>query len=277
MDSNQSTEKYKVLFVSQEITPYVNNTLKSDVCRYLAQGIQERNKEIRTFMPRFGIINERRNQLHEVIRLSGMNLIINDVDHQVIIKVASLSQVRMQIYFIDNVEYFKRKAYFHDEDGNFFDDNDERSLFFSRGVLETVKKLGWMPNIINCHGWMDAFIPLYVNKIYRNNPIFTNAKIVTTLYADDFKEDMSANLYEKLEFDGISKDDAQYFVSCNYISLMKNAIDNSNAVIFAEENIHPELIDYVKEKNKPVLSYHQYDMNYLANTTDEFFADVVGY
>ncbi|MBU1717609.1 MAG: glycogen/starch synthase, partial [Bacteroidetes bacterium] len=166
-------KKPKVLFVFQEITPYLPDSHLSNIGRHLPQGIQERGKEIRTFMPRYGCISERRNQLHEVIRLSGMNIIIDDTDHPLIIKVASIQSARMQIYFIDNEDYFQRKAIDCDKSGSFFDDNDERSIFFSRGVLETVKKLGWAPDVIHCHGWMSSAIPYLIKVAYKDNPLFT--------------------------------------------------------------------------------------------------------
>lgn len=275
MEANQVLEKSKVLFITQEILPYVDQTIKGTVCRYLPQGVQERNKEIRTFMPKFGLINERRNQLHEVIRLSGMNLIIDDIDHPIIIKVASISQVRMQIYFIDNDEYFKRKFLWTDEEGNFFDDNDERCLFFSRSVIETVRKLGWSPNVINCHGWMSALAPLYVNKIYRDNPLFSSSKVITTLYADDFQENLNEKLFDKLKFDGFDDDAIEHFRNSNYLSLMKSAVDNSDGVIIAEKGINAELEEYVKSKNLPVINYKRYDIDYLADTTDAFFNDIL--
>ena len=183
-------EKTKVLFVHQEITPYLDENPISLVGRNLPEGIQMKGKEIRIFMPRFGSINERRNQLHEVIRLSGMNLIINDTDHPLIIKVASIQKARMQIYFIDNDDFFtKRKSTITDKDGVFFEDNDDRTVFFSRGVIETIRKLNWSPDIIHCHGWMSALIPIYIKKAFRDNPLFNESKIVYSLYDDDFTED----------------------------------------------------------------------------------------
>ncbi len=161
-------EKIKVLFVSQQIEPYIEDGHMSNVSRNLPQRIQERGKEIRTFMPRFGCINERRYQLHEVIRLSGMNLIINDSDHPLIIKVASIQAARMQVYFIDNEEFFKRKTVFEDERGKFYKDNDERMIFFCRGVIETVKKLGWAPDLVHCHGWMTSLMPYYLKNVFNN-------------------------------------------------------------------------------------------------------------
>ncbi len=158
-------EKKKILFVSQEIAPFLPKSEISSTARRLPQGIQEAGKEIRVFTPRFGSINERRHQLHEVIRLSGMNLIIDDNDHPLIIKVASIAAARMQVYFIDNDEYFKRKNTVVDDKGLDYEDNDERAMFFCRGVLETVKKLGWQPDVIHCHGWMTAPMALYIKKL----------------------------------------------------------------------------------------------------------------
>ena len=171
-------EKNKILYVTQEINPFLIQSEISNLVRTLSQGVHETDKEIRIFMPRFGVINERRHQLHEVIRLSGMNLIINDYDHPLIIKVASIPQIRIQVYFIDNEEFFKRKFVFNGEDGKFFNDNDERSMFFCKGVLETVKKLGWVPEIIHCHGWMSALMPVYLKTQYQNDPHFSNAKVI---------------------------------------------------------------------------------------------------
>ena len=171
-------KKVRVLFISQEITPYLPETEMSKIGRYLPQGIQEKGREIRTFMPKYGCVNERRNQLHEVIRLSGMNLIINDTDHPLIIKVASIQSVRMQVYFIDNEDYFQRKFVLTDEKGKYFDDNDERTIFFTRGVLETVRKLRWSPDIVHCHGWITALIPLYLKKAYSDDPLYSNSKVI---------------------------------------------------------------------------------------------------
>lgn len=175
---NAIMAKKRVLFISSEIMPYLPESEMSHIGRYLPQGIQEKGKEIRTFMPRFGCINERRNQLHEVIRLSGMNLIINDTDHPLIIKVASIQSARMQVYFIDNEDYFQRKHIITDEKGQFFEDNDERAIFFARGVFETVKKLRWAPDLIYCQGWFTSLVPLYLKKEYADDPIFAHSKVV---------------------------------------------------------------------------------------------------
>ena len=183
-NSSMGNPVKRVLFVNSEITPYLPETDIAKIGRYLPQGIQERKKEIRSFMPRYGCINERKNQLHEVIRLSGMNIVVNDVDRPLVIKVASISAARMQVYFIDNEDYFHRKNVYCDDNGNFFADNWERAIFFARGVLETVKKLRWAPDVIHCQGWISHILPLYLKKAYIDDPIFSNSKVVLSLYND---------------------------------------------------------------------------------------------
>ena len=189
----------KILYVCQEITPYLPESDMSVLCRALSQGMQERGNEIRTFMPRYGLINERRNQLHEVIRLSGMNLIIDNNDHQLIIKVASIPSARVQIYFIDNEDYFHRKAMIRDEDGAFFADNDERAIFFARGVLETVKKLRWSPDIVHCHGWFSAIVPVYLRNAFADDPVFKHTKIVLSVYDDAFEGELDPGFKSKIQ------------------------------------------------------------------------------
>ena len=203
-------EKTKILFVHQEITPYLEETPISLVGRNLPEGIQMKGKEIRIFMPRFGNINERRNQLHEVIRLSGMNLIINDTDHPLIIKVASIQKARMQIYFIDNDDFFtKRKSTIADKNGVFFEDNDDRTIFFSRGVIETIRKLNWPPDIIHCNGWISALIPIYIKKVFKDNPLFSDSKIVMSIYDDGFAETFRNGFDKKLKMPGIAPKDVK--------------------------------------------------------------------
>jgi len=252
-------EKNRVLFVAQEITPYLPESHMGLIGRHLPQGIQEKGREIRTFMPRFGNINERRNQLHEVIRLSGMNLIIDDNDHPLIIKVASIQQARMQIYFIDNEDYFHRKSTFRDKSGKFFEDNDERAIFYARGVLETVKKLGWAPDIIHCHGWFASLVPIYVKKSYKDNPLFTDSKVVISLYDEEFPEDFHPEFGKKIKYDGIAIKDLAYFKKPNYVSLMKLAVDYSDGVIYGDPNISQELKSYVAKSGKPVLEHQEMD------------------
>jgi starch synthase len=266
-------EKKRVLFVSQEITPYLEESHIGLIGRHLPQGIQERGREIRTFMPRYGNINERRNQLHEVIRLSGMNLIIDNNDHPLIIKVASIQQARMQIYFIDNEDFFMRKATLYDKNGKFFQDNDERAIFFARGVLETVKKLGWGPDIIHCHGWFTSLVPLYAKKSYRDNPLFAETKIVISLYDDDFKEELAPGVAKKIKYDGITKQDLAYYKKTDYVSLLKAAIEYADGIIIGSPKINEEIMDHVRKTDKPVLEYQ--DMDQYIDAYSDFYDKIL--
>ncbi len=246
----------KILFITQELTPYLPESPKAYTGRYLPQAIQEKGKEIRTFMPRFGNINERRNQLHEVIRLSGMNLIIDDTDHPLIIKVASIQAARMQIYFIDNEDFFKRKATIANDKGIEFEDNDERSIFYVRGVLETVKKLRWIPDIIHCHGWMTALTPLYIKTAYADTPCFKDTKVIYSLYKDDFVKPFNSNFADKVRFDGIKETDLTLIKEkTDYEALTQFAINYSDGIIQQEEDINPSLLEYAKASGKPFLPY----------------------
>lgn len=248
-------EKKRILYISQEITPYLPESEMSEIARYLPQGVQEKGREIRTFMPRYGCVNERRNQLHEVIRLSGMNLVINDTDHPLIIKVASIQAARMQVYFIDNEDYFQRKFVLNDADGKEFTDNDERAIFFARGVLETVIKLRWAPDIIHCHGWLTSLIPLYIKKYYYNDPLFADSKVVYSAYNDDFIKTLDSNFDEKLLLEGITKDDVEVIKDPTYANVNKLAIDYADAVIQGTENINSEVKSHIQETGKLFLDY----------------------
>lgn len=196
-------------------------------------------------MPRYGKINERRHQLHEVIRLSGMNLIINDTDHPLIIKVASIPSARLQVYFIDNEEYFKRKAVLTDEDGNLFEDNDERSIFFVRGVLETVKKLGWVPDIIHCHGWMSALMPAYIKEFYKDDPHFADSKVVYSMYDNAFDGSLCPDLHKKLAFDGLSEKVTSMVADPTYNNLTKLAVEYADGVILGSDEINSEIRNFI--------------------------------
>ncbi|OFX88151.1 MAG: glycogen synthase [Bacteroidetes bacterium GWF2_33_16] len=248
-------ENKKVLFISQEITPYLPESEMSLIGRNLPQGIQESGKEIRTFMPKFGCINERRNQLHEVIRLSGMNLIIDDTDHPLIIKVASIQSARMQVYFIDNEDYFQRKSTSKDENGKEFADNDERIIFFARGVIETVRKLRWTPDIIHCHGWFTSLVPLYIKKAYSDDPLFANSKIVYSVYKDDFKNSLHKDFKDKVLFESITKSDVKILKEPTFLNLNKLAVEMSDAVIVGSKKINSELHEYIKTLKKPFIEH----------------------
>ncbi len=247
--------KRKVLFVSQETVPFLSETEISKITRNLPQGIHEAGKEIRVFMPKYGCINERRHQLHEVIRLSGMNLIIDDSDHPLIIKVASIPSARMQVYFIDNEEYFQRKAVLTDDKGKFFEDNDERSMFFCKGVLETVKKLGWTPDIIHCHGWMSALLPLYVKKAYVNDPHFADTKVVYTAYENGFDGSLDVKLSNKLVQDGFNAEDLEIISEPSFLNINKLAATYSDGVIHGSATLDPDFVAFAESLDAAKLSY----------------------
>jgi starch synthase len=224
-------------------------------------------------MPRFGNINERRNQLHEVIRLSGMNLVINDADHPLIIKVASIQQARMQIYFIDNEDYFQRKFTFRDKNEKFFSDNDERMIFFARGVLETVKKLSWGPDIVHCHGWMTSLLPLYIKTAFKDNPLFSDSRVIVSVYNDEFDETLNKDYGTKLKLNGISSRDLKHYKSPTYVNIMKAAIDHADGLIIGSPELHPDLQSYVNESGKPILDYQPLD-NYI-DAYSEFYEEIM--
>ena len=247
----------KVLFITQEIIPYVAESEMAIAGRKIPQTIQEKGREIRTFMPKWGNVNERRNQLHEVIRLSGMNLIIDDTDHPLIIKVASIQAARMQVYFIDNDDYFQNRLMATDENGEEYTDNDERAIFYARGVLETVKKLRWCPEVIHCQGWISALVPLYIKKAYMEEPSFRDSKVVLSLFDNDLKSNLQEDIIEKMLLKDIEKSDIEDVIPAlaTYKDLYKLAIKYSDGVILHSENIDPELIAYARELGIPVLEY----------------------
>lgn len=247
----------RVLFVNSEIYPYLPESRIADIGRYLPQGIQERKKEIRSFMPRYGCINERKNQLHEVIRLSGMNIIINDLDRPLVIKVASVSSARMQVYFIDNEDYFHRKHIYRDENGNFFQDNGERAIFFARGVLETVKKLRWAPDIIHCQGWISDLLPAYLKKAYIEDPIFSASKVVVSLYDDMNGISFPGDFKDKIVYGGLGPSDITLSGNPTGTELAEFAVRYSDAVIIGSKDIPGEVLDFCKSSGLPVLPYRE--------------------
>ena len=250
--------KKKILFINQEIAPYVPDSDMSLMGKALPQAMQEKGHEIRTFMPKWGNINERRGQLHEVIRLSGMNLIINDTDHPLIIKVASIQSARIQVYFIDNDDYFSKRQMAVDEAGEDYPDNGERAIFFARGVLETVKKLRWVPDIIHCQGWMSSVVPFYIKTAYNEEPSFANTKVVTSLFAKSLHKDLGDNFKQCLEFRNAK---AELLTSYNdnfdFDELGKLAIDYSDGIILADKKVDKKLQKYAKDKHTPLLDFHE--------------------
>lgn len=262
----------RILFVSSEVIPYLPETELSSTAFTAAKNAHSKGVQTRIFMPRFGVINERRHQLHEVIRLSGMNLVVNDMDMPLIIKVASIPKERMQVYFIDNEEYFKRKAVFTDEDDKLFPDNDERAIFFAKGVVETVKKLNWAPDIIHIHGWMASLLPLYIKEFYKEEPLFTESKIITSLYNSGFEGNLNDKMAEKVEFDMSKNDKTNSLTTPNHTNILKSAIENSDGIIHGSEDIAEELIDFIEEKEIPSLAFQQENLkeSYL-----NFYADLI--
>ena len=247
----------RVLYVSSEVIPYLPETEISSMSFEAPRMINSTGGQIRIFMPRYGNINERRHQLHEVIRLSGMNLVINDMDMPLIIKVASIPKERIQVYFIDNDDYFKRKATYADEEGNLYKDNDERAIFFAKGVIETVKKLNWAPDVIHVHGWLASFLPLYLRHYYGSEPLFENSKIVTSVFSQGFEGVLGDKTLDKVRFDAIEEDAIADLKEPNYFNLMKVAIQNSDAVIIGSEDIPEQLQAYIDSLSKPVLKFHK--------------------
>ena len=245
----------RVLFVSSEVVPYLPENELSTTSFEAAKMVHNKGGQTRIFMPRYGLINERRHQLHEVIRLSGMNLVINDMDMPLIIKVASIPKERMQVYFIDNDEYFKRKALFSDEDNNLFNDNDERAIFFAKGVVETVKKLNWSPDVIHVHGWMASLLPLYIKEYYKDDPLFANSKIVISLYNNGFEGTLDKEFVNKVKFDNIDESKIESINNPTYSNLLINAVQHSDAVIKGSENLPKDLEEFLTSSGKPILEH----------------------
>ena len=265
-------KKPRVLYVSQEITPYTGETSMGDVGSFLPQKTQESGKDIRMFLPRFGTINERRHQLHEVIRLSGMNLIIDDFDHQLIIKVASIQKLRLQVYFIDNEEYFPSKQMFHDAEGNFMTNNDERIIFYCKGVIETVRKLGWAPDIIHCQGWFSALVPMYIKKLYADEPLFDNVKVIYSVFDNTYNGELGENITEKLLYEKLEESDVSDIKKSTISNLHKFAVDYSDAVVQASSTIDNDVLKHIKDSQKPFMSYPGNDdyVNSYQNFYDQF-------
>lgn len=259
----------RILYVSSEVVPYLPETEISSMSFEAPRMVNKQGGQIRIFMPRYGNINERRHQLHEVIRLSGINLVINDLDMPLIIKVASIPKERIQVYFIDNEEYFKRKATLTDENGNMFPDNDERAIFFAKGVIETVKKLNWAPDIIHVHGWLASLLPLYLKEYYKDEPLFSESKIVTSIYNQSFEETLDKGMIEKIRFDNVDESAISLLENPTYTNIMKVAINYSDALIVGSQEIPDELQTYLNDSEKPVLEYQEQDA--FAEAYTEFY------
>ena len=252
-------EKTKVLLVTQELRPYTTETIMSDVVRALPKGINDAGMDIRLLMPRFGTINERRHRLHEVVRLSGMNIIVDDDDYPLIIKVASLPGLRIQVYFLDNDDFFKRKYIFEDKAGKVFDDNAERMAFFCKGTLEIVKKFGWAPDIVHCNGWMTSLIPFYLKSAYSNEPLFELSKVIYSVYDQDYDESMGEDFFAKAAINNLKPDDLGAYRHGDGLQLDLGAIAYSDAVIRGEEDLPEPVEELLAKTDKPVLPFREED------------------
>lgn len=241
--------KTKILFVTHEMSPFLEISKISEITRQLPQAMQEKGFEIRILMPRFGNINERRNRLHEVIRLSGMNIVVDSNDNPLIIKVASLPAARMQVYFLDNEEYFQRKKVFRDDKEGFFKDNNERSLFFCKGALETVKKLGWSPDVVHCHGWFAAMVPAYLKTVYKDDPTFKESKVMYSLYENEEFESLGSKYAEMAVQDGLSAEQVANYGDGSKVNLYKGALTYTDIAVYADQGIDEEVKAFIKEQN----------------------------
>ena len=266
--------KARILYVSQHMVPFLPETPMSSLSRFLPQGAHDKGREIRVFMPRFGKINERRHQLHEVIRLSGMNLSIDDVDHPLIIKVASIPTARMQVYFIDNDDLFKRKAVLYGPDDKLFPDTDVRSIFFVRGVLESVRQLGWAPDVIHCHGWMANLLPLYLKTNYADDPYFANSKVVCSIYNEGYEGSLDKRMSEKLVVDGISSENADTIKKATFDNMNAIGIEHSDAIIVGSDSLNSATIEKIQSAGVPVLDFPGND-GYVADI-NTFYDEVLG-
>lgn len=250
-------EHKKVLFIAQELAPYIAKSEVAQHTRELAEGMQERGYEVRTFMPKYSSINERRNQLHEVIRLSGINIVIDDMDHPLVIKVATLQPTRMQVYFIDSEDYFSTDNTKELETRLLPEENDERMMFFVRGILETVNKLRWEPAVVICDGWISSLVPVYLNQLYSDDPTFNHSKIVFLIPEEQFEGTLDERFHEKLKSAGISKEviAALGDEPTDFKSLVRLAIKYSDAVAAISPDTDPDFLNYARELGLKVLDY----------------------
>lgn len=247
----------KVLFINEEINPYVPLTHMSKLGKEMPKIMAEAGYEIRAFLPKWGNINERRNQLHEVIRLSGMNIIINDTDHPLVIKVATLPAVHIQVYFIENEDFFKKRLQANDKNGKEYTDNYERSIFFARSVIETTKLLKWAPEVIQCQGWVSLMAPFYLKTAYKDEPCFAKSKIVYALHNNNLQNEPPKNLIDLMAFRNIDQSVIQDYGMPfhTFMDVQKFAISFCSGVVCAEPDVAPELIEFAKSKGIPVLDY----------------------
>lgn len=267
--------KGRILFINQGVAPFSAEDEATVMGRQLAQFSQELGREIRVFMPRFQDVNEKKHQLHEVIRLSGMNLIVNNCDHQLIIKVGSIPSARLQVYFIDNEEYFVRFGDTFDEKGFLFPSNDERILFFGRGALEAVRKLAWQPHLIHFSGWFSGMVPFYLRRINKENAFFSGTRTVLSLYDDAFQGSFAEDMERKMRADGATAKDLRLYQNLDYMTLMKAAITYANGIVIASPNVNPELVEFAKTNKRHVLDFNP-DKNEFFTKINKMYDSLCG-
>ncbi len=262
----------KVLFVTQEMDPYTLETEVSEIFKKLPQYVNDKSHEIRVLMPKYGLINERRHRLHEVVRLSGMNIIVNDEDYPLIIKVASVPGARIQVYFLDNEEFFKRKNMFKEDDGKAFDDNAERIVFFCKGALETVRKFGWPPDVIHCHGAFTSLIPMFVKKVYQNDPIFKFSKVVYSAYTDTLSETLSKDFVKVAMINDVAEKDLSSYLDKDVVELNVGAIHYSDAVVMGNDSVNATYKKPIGKK--PTLAFNA-EAPAMNASTEQFYKDII--
>lgn len=267
--------KKRMLIISQEINPYLDYSNMGKIVNDLCKNLQNQEAELRILMPRFGNINERRHRLHEVVRLSGINITMGDDDMPLLIKVASIPGVRIQVYFLDNEEFFKRKNDLRDDKGKFYDDNAERMIFFCKGAMEIVKKFAWPPDVVHCHGWMTSLIPFYLKTAYKKEPVFAKSKVVYSLYDNEFKETLNKSFAELAMLENVKPSEFDLFKKGTHDSLMEGAIAFADGIVAGSANVDAKLLEFAKSKKKSVIPFNGMDEGYL-DAYNEFYKKMLG-
>jgi starch synthase len=264
-------QKQKILFITHEMTPYLESSEMADITRELPQQMQENGMEVRVFMPRFGMIKERKHRLHEVIRLSGINIPVGNEDNPLIIKVASLPSAKMQIYFLDNEDFFNKRNYFHDDKNKFYEDNDDRMIFFNKGIIEIILKLGWIPDIVHCHGWMSSLVPMYARTVHKNESVFKNTKFIYTIYDNDFTEHLGKDFINKATVNGQMPDSYKFLENPTCNDLYMTGVTYADGVVLGTQEVDSSIMGYIHELDKPVLPFQQFGTDNFVENHYEFY------
>lgn len=270
------SEKLRILYVATEIEPFLKISNAAEFIRFLPQKLQEKGHEIRILMPKFGVINERRNRLHEVVRLSGINIRVGEEEKPLTIKVASIPNAKLQVYFLDNEDYFQRKSVLTDPENNaFYEDNDERAIFFCKGVIETVKKLGWQPDIIHCHDWMTSFIPLYLKTHYKDDPMFKNTKVVFTLYNNGFESQLSEDFLKKTNIENLSSATSTGFADPSYLGVCKGGIELADVATMGSSEIDSSLVEFMESTQDKKIHFDSDDRDSFVEGYHELYNNIL--